>query len=187
VTNGIATGSGPNVGSQVMRQPVPAIALVARDVFDSVEREVRGIVRQADGDQEQALKIALQRLAEAGDISDGDLRRLSRVTELVIEAERDRGRETEAAAEIRRIRREALDDPRSTPFALTAMSMATSSDDPALTIAAWGMVGLIVGGVAGAAIGGALGGPGGAEVGFGWGAAIGAVVGGIIGGICAAE
>jgi hypothetical protein len=152
-------------------------------------REVQKILNESQGNQLEAAKVGLVRLADNRTITRQDSLKLQQICQLVFAVQKEEASAENAFGRIRIIYDGMLVNPGTSPTALAIASIASSGSAPAVP-ADGGLsdavvlaishsdkvdMGIVGGAVVGAVIGGAIGGPGGAI--------IGGVIGGIAGGV----
>lgn len=140
----------------------------AGDLLEVTEREIQRLLKEAKGDQQQAVKLALGQLLEKGQITPYDAECLGLITDKVFALERGEYSGERAAADIGEIYYAMLADPRSSSAAASGASVVFAAarsklDEPFVAMTLMGMmaglgIGAAVGNpIAGAAIGGVVG------------------------------
>lgn len=152
-------------------EPFPrrlSLGTSAGDFLEVTGREVQRLLKEARGDQQQAVKLALGQLLEKGQVTPYDAECLGLITDKVFALRSGEYTRERAASEIGEVYYAMLADPRSSSAAISGASVVFTAaksklDDPFVALTLVGMmVGLAVGAavgnpIAGAAIGGIVG------------------------------
>jgi hypothetical protein len=166
-----------------------AIGISAGDLRNAALHEIAKIMREHKNNQVIALQIGVDRLLQAGHISNSEADDLKRVVRLVLGATRQKSEPSQTASEVREIYERMVVSEKSSPVALAVASAANSafSSSPengvsttqatvTITPNSTG-AGAVIGGIIGGIFGGLMGGPAGAALGAAAGAAAGAGIG----------
>jgi hypothetical protein len=163
------------------------IAIATGDLHLAINREIRRLLRENNGDALLVTKIGLDHLLSDGLITSSEVTSLSTICDTVVATHQGKLNSSTASYQVRWLYDQLLADDCSSPIAISITSLVSSAYNLALSISSSneaggaadnasrpniGMVGgAIIGGVIGTAMGGHSG------------AIIGTVVGGIAGGV----
>lgn len=136
--------------------------MASGDYIDVVKAEVDSLLKRTNGNRLKAVNLGFKRMRDSGLITDNDLKRLEKVSLVVISAEQGKYTQQEAVAKLDRLYLEAAADPESSSMGTTMIGVtysARSSQSGRLG----GLIGMVIGGLI-------SGGPGGALIGglVGW-------------------
>lgn len=131
------------------------------DYIVVVEAEIESLLRQAGGNRLKAINLGFKRLRAEDLITDADLKRLEKVSLLVIGVEQGKYKAEDAVAKLDKLYIEALADAQSSTMGTTMIGVSYSQKNKQ-TAAFFGLAGMVVGGAlsggpVGALIGGIVG------------------------------
>jgi hypothetical protein len=150
-----------SVSSQIL-PPYRNPGMSPGDYIDVIRAEVDRLLLQTHGNRLKALSLGFKRMVESGLITDRDLKRLEKVSIVIMSVEQGKYSSHEAVAKLDKLYLEALADPGASSMGATMIGVTYSARTNQNASAA-GLMGMVIGGLL-------TGGPGGALIGglVGW-------------------
>jgi len=157
-----------NLPSLELQPAYQSLGVSPSDLVDAIREEVDRMLKEAGGNRRKAINAGLRRMHASGLITSADLKRLEKVSLIVLEVEAGKRSQEDGVAVLDRLYLDAVKDPDGSSMGSTMTGVMYSARSKQMG-QALGLMGMVIGGLL-------TGNP--------WGALIGGLIGYTLGGGC---